>query len=116
MLATILALVFVFALSTSAYAHVCSNQNKQLEAGSIGTLTLNLVTGEETFEPSGKKNGGFVTIHVITPWGDQWYSVFEHAGPEGILPDGALNAGPGDSLCDGKGVDFAIACVEMSAP
>lgn len=111
-----LALVLTLGLSTSALAHLCSNPNKPAEAGSIGTITYDLEADESTFEPSGKKGGGFYIVVVITPWGTQTYHVFAHAGPEGVLPDGALNAGPGDSLCDGKGIDFLWQCLEDSAP
>jgi hypothetical protein len=31
----------------------------------------------------------------------------------GVLPDGAMNAGPGDNLCDGKGIDDIDACFAM---
>jgi hypothetical protein len=116
LVAVVLALALTLTLSTSALAHICSNPNKPADKGSIGTLTFNVETEEETFVPSGKKGGGFITVVVVAPWGTQTYSVFAHAGPEGILPDGALNAGPGDNLCDGKGIDFAFQCFLNSIP
>jgi hypothetical protein len=101
----LVAIVFAFVLTafvtTSAFAHVCTNANKRDGAGSIGTY--NIVT--ETFEPSNQPNGGFVTI---TDGATFSYDVFLHD----VLPEGALAAGPGgDDQCDGMGVDSFLACI-----
>ncbi|MDP9357860.1 MAG: hypothetical protein M3R02_21760 [Chloroflexota bacterium] len=87
---------------TPASAHFCSNVSKQAGAGSISTL--NIATGQFT---ENQKNGGFVTITD----GTFSYDVFLHQ----MLPDGALAAGPdGDDACDGRAVDFALACLGIT--
>ena len=116
---TVLAGVLSMAIITPALAHVCFNPNKPDGAGSAGSATLLIdpATGEETFIPgsdlqmnehSGRVQGGFVTLTAV----------IEGVGPiatadvfaQTTLPEQARNAGPGDNLCDGKGVDDAAVC------
>lgn len=100
-LLVILAATMMVAMSVAspAFAHHCTNANKKAGAGSVGTV--NIATGEETIT---KKNGGFLTI---TDGSTFSYDVFAHR----TLPDGAMAVGPeGDSECDGKGIDDALAC------
>ena len=103
---------FSVLLSTTAFAHVCFNPNKPAGAGSAGEITLDVATGEVIEEnldlnPAGHPKGGFITVNAEFG-GEPIASVdtFAHI----TLPDGALNAGPGDDLCDGKGIDNAEAC------
>lgn len=105
LMAMTLALLLTVFVTTTAFAHICTNQEKKDGAGSIGTY--NIVT--ETFEPNKKlnatmSNGGFITITD----GEFSYDIFAHQ----LLPDGALSAGPGgDDQCDGVGIDSAFACL-----
>lgn len=104
--ATMFALLLTVFVTTSAFAHICTNANKQEGAGSVGTY--NVVT--ETFEPAKRANeahpnGGFVTF---TDGATFWVDIYIHQ----LLPAGALAAGPGgDDQCDGKGVDLFLACI-----
>jgi hypothetical protein len=100
LVATLFALMLTAFVATSAFAHYCTNPNKQDGAGSIGTY--NVVT--ETFEPK-QPNGGFLTI---TDGATFSVDIFSHQ----TLPAGALAAGPGgDDQCDGLGVDSFLACI-----
>ena len=119
-LATIGALtaVMLFATAGSSLAHVCFNAKKPAEAGSAGTATLEVTTG--TFTPtdlnmtkSGQLKGGFITL-TATAGGTPIATVdtFVH----GTRPDGARNAGPGDDMCDGLGIDDAEACSQEPPP
>jgi hypothetical protein len=105
--ATVFALLLTVFVTTSAFAHYCTNANKKDGAGSVGIY--NVVT--ETFEPSKQfineahPNGGFVTL---TDGATFWYDVYLHQ----TLPVGALAAGPGgDDQCDGLGVDNFLVCI-----
>jgi hypothetical protein len=99
--ATMFALILTVFVTTSAFAHYCTNANKEDGAASIGTY--NLVT--ETFEPSGLPNGGFITI---TDGATFSYDIYLHH----TLPEGALASGPGgDDQCDGLGVDNFLVCI-----
>jgi hypothetical protein len=104
--ATVFALLLTVFVTTSAFAHYCTNANKKEGAGSVGTY--NLVT--ETFEPAKKVNeahlnGGFVTF---TDGATFWVDIYLHQ----TLPAGALAAGPGgDDQCDGLGVDNFLVCI-----
>jgi hypothetical protein len=112
LLAVVLGLTLSLALSAPALAHVCSNQNKNPYAGAIGVVTIDVVTGEETFEPL-NDNGNFIVIVAVFPDGSEHvFSIYLHATPEGALPDVARNAGPGNDYCDYRGVDDAEACFE----
>ena len=107
LVALVLALTLTVALSTSAFAHYCSNANKQDGAGSSATLVLDPVTFEpisyEVTKPNGKDVGGFLTIVI----GDESFDTFVH----NLLPEGALSSGSGDSQCDAQGIDSALACL-----
>jgi hypothetical protein len=101
--------------AASASATSCSPVNKPVEAGAnAGTVTVTLSpTGPPTvvvtpeLNPAGKPTGGFMTATVIDPAGNTVAtdSVFKKD-----LPDGAHNAGPGDSACDGVGIDDLAEC------
>ena len=98
--ATLFALILAAFVATSAFAHICTNPNKQAGAGSIGTY--NVVT--ETFEQN-QPNGGFVTF---TDGASFSVDIYIHD----VLPEGALASGPGgDDQCDGRGVDNFLACI-----
>lgn len=109
--AAIFALVLAALVSTSAFAHVCTNPNKKAGAGSVGTY--NVVT--EEFVPSQRfaqmnineahPPGAFITFHDGSGWS---VDIYIHQ----TLPEGALDAGPGaDNYCDGIGVDLFLACI-----
>ena len=97
------AMVLTMMVAAPAFAFHCTPVNKKAGAGSIGTV--NVDTGEETIT---KKNGGFITVTGEREDGSTFsYDVFAHR----TLPDGAMAAGPeGDSECDGRGIDDALAC------
>lgn len=115
--AAILGLTLALTLSGSALAHHCTNPNKKTGAGSVGIVTLDPVTfdfisfepthpsGKDGNQKSGRDVGGFITIVV----GDQSFDIFV----QNTLPDGAMNAGPGDNLCDSVGIDDALACLGL---
>jgi hypothetical protein len=121
LIAVALGLLLTFMLSSAALAHHCTNANKKVGAGSVAHLVLDenfdFVSYEIT-SPSGmevnpgqaKKGeegravGGFITISVL---GGPSVDIFV----QNTLPAGAMNAGPGDDLCDGKGIDDALACL-----
>jgi hypothetical protein len=106
-LAAVLALGAAPAIATS-----CSPVNKPLGAGSAGTATVDVVTGQFTpvdlnLNPAGKPRGGFISVTPLangTPVGPT-ADVFNKD-----LPDGAHNSGPGDSECDGVGIDDLAEC------
>ena len=97
------AMMLTIMAAAPAFAFHCTPVNKKAGAGSIGTV--NVDTGEETIT---KKNGGFITVTGTREDGSTFsYDVFAH----GTRPDGAMAAGPeGDSECDGRGIDDALAC------
>jgi hypothetical protein len=100
----VLALTLV--ASSTAYAHFCTPADKPIGPGSIGVY--NVVA--ESFTPNRENignfnNGGFITF---TDGATFTYDIFIHQ----FLPEGALASGPGgDDLCDGQGIDFALACL-----
>lgn len=102
---SVLTLMLALMVSTSAFAHYCTNPNKKEGAGSIGVYNI----ATETFEPSKRvnatmSNGGFITFTD----GDFSFDIFMHQ----LLPEGALAAGPGgDDQCDGQGIDSALSCL-----
>jgi len=103
LVATLFALMLTAFVATSAFAHYCTNANKQDGAGSIGTY--NVVT--ETFEPN-QPNGGFLTV---TDGATFSVDIYSHQ----LLPQGALAAGPGgDDQCDGLGIDSFLACIGVA--
>jgi hypothetical protein len=103
----------VLALTASeAFATHCSPVNKPAGAGSAGTATVNVVTGEFTpidlnVNPAGHLQGGFISVTAVLPDGTVvgGGDVFKVD-----LPDGAHNSGPGDSECDGVGIDDLAEC------
>jgi hypothetical protein len=115
--------VFVFAVvlaafgatASAALATHCSPVNKPVGAGAnAGTVTVTLsptgppsVVITPNLNPAGHATGGFMTVSVIAPDGTvvATENVFKKD-----LPDGAHNAGPGDSECDGVGIDDLAAC------
>ena len=110
----VIALSFaVLALSAGqALATHCSPVNKPSGAGSAGTATVNVVTDEFTptnlnVNPAGHLRGGFISVTAVLPDGTVvgGGDVFTRD-----LPDGAHNSGPGDSECDGVGIDDISEC------
>ncbi len=109
----ILATCAVLALSGGqAFATHCSPVRKPAGAGSAGTATVNVVTGEFTpidlnINPAGKLRGGFISVTAVLPDGTVvgGGDVFKVD-----LPDGAHNSGPGDNECDGIGIDDLTEC------
>jgi hypothetical protein len=96
-----------------ALAHICTNANKTDGAGSGAVVEIELTTFEFTlvegsFNPQGRIQGGFITLvflyegHEIAS-----FDTYTHL----TLPEMAQNAGPGDSGCDGAGVDDIEACL-----
>jgi hypothetical protein len=105
LMATMFALLLTVFVTTSAFAHICTNANKKDGAGSIGTYNI----ADGTFTPNkplnaNASNGGFVTFTD----GVNSFDLYLHQ----LLPEGALAAGPGgDDQCDGLGVDNFLACI-----
>lgn len=109
---TVLAVVALALSAGEAFATSCSPVNKPAGAGSAGTATVNVVTGEFTptdldVNPAGHLRGGFISVTAVLPDGTVvgGGDVFTKD-----LPDGAHNSGPGDSECDGVGIDDLAAC------
>jgi hypothetical protein len=110
-LSLVLALLVGGLVTNVAFAFHCSNpnQNENALVGEFDESTL-------TFTPY-KDNGSYVDIvggeiringawvKIIPQTGDP-FTIFIR----GVLPDGAMNAGPGDNLCDGKGIDDLEGC------
>jgi hypothetical protein len=102
----------VFALTAGqALSTSCTVVNKPPGAGSAGTATLNVVTGEFDLNlntnPAGNPTGGFMSVTAVLPDG-----TVVGGGDTFLndLPDGAHSSGPGDSECDGVGIDDLAAC------
>jgi hypothetical protein len=101
--------------AAQAFATSCSPVNKPVQAGAnAGTVTVTLnPTGPPTvvvtpeLNPAGHATGGFMTVSVIAPDGT---TVATESVFKVDLPDGAHNSGPGDSECDGIGIDDLAAC------
>ena len=128
---SVVAAALVVLMAGSALAHVCFVPGKPAGAGSAGTATLIvdvdvvLMTEVETFIPgpnlfnpkNGRVKGGFVTTDVIV-------NVFEDGVFQETITDTqdlffqntvggqAHFAGPGDSGCDGVGIDSLEVCFE----
>lgn len=90
----------------------CTPVNKPIGSGVAGTATFDVVTETFTFTVSnvnraGNMKGNFITVSVVagTTLLDQ-VDIFGHKD----LPGGAHNSGPGDSDCDGVGIDDAAPC------
>ena len=112
--------VFLALGGGAALAADCFVPNKPVGAGAGVLITI---TPEgETFtavSPSGKPVGGFITLDATAVGGPvvDTFGLPVTPGledPEGFgvgeLPIQARNAGPGDDLCDGKGIDSIGAC------
>ena len=111
LLAVVLALMLSGVLANVALAFDCNNPNINDNAV-VGVFDI----ATETFTPNKANWGSFDKVHgawvkLLFPWGDS-YNVFVHR----LLPDGALNAGPGDNLCDGIGIDDLDACLMVMPP
>lgn len=100
----VFALLIAIMATSVVSAHYCTNPQKPTGAGSIGVV--NIATDEAEFT---KRNGGFITL---TDGAGITVDLFIHAQEKHnfALPAGALNSGPGDSQCDGKGIDNALVC------
>ncbi len=94
------AVALTVAVAGPVAAHDCINASKPAGAGSVGTVNV----GDGSLTQSGQRGGGFVTITDGTEVDTA--EVFIHTS----LPDGARNAGPGDNICDGIGIDDGPSC------
>lgn len=102
--------------SSMAIAHICTVAKKPVGAGSAGVATIDVATGEADFSgvkmnANGRPVGGFITIEVSA--GGQPIGTVDTFG-QVTLPEGAMNSGPGETQCDGVGIDNAEAC--LTAP
>jgi hypothetical protein len=120
--------VFLLAGGGEALAAHCFPANKPDGAGNIGDVIVNLATGQvtEPTNPGGRTAGGFADVWLDTNGdgaGDIQVAndvfVLNNGKPSvgnpalgepAALPEGARNSGPGDNLCDGKGVDDVEGC------
>ena len=107
-----LAVVMVLLMTATALAHSCTPVNKPVGAGQGGTATVDVVTGAFTItsidlNAAGKMKGNFITVSVVS--GTTVLDQVDTFGRKD-LPEGAHNAGPGDSECDGVGIDDAAEC------
>lgn len=113
LLLTVIATAMLVLLpATHALAVHCTVADKPVGAGS--KILVDITSGEVTQIGPGNGGGGFASLDFdgdgvadadafnlpVTPAleDDEGIGV-------GLLPEGARNAGPGDSECDGKGVD-----------
>jgi hypothetical protein len=112
--ATALAGAAALLAATPALAFHCSVVNKPASAGSAGTVTLDVTTGNVVSSnlntnPAGHIRGAFASITAVAGVGGPVVGtgdVFWHKD----LPDGAHNSGPGNSECDGVGIDDLAEC------
>lgn len=115
-----------------ALAAFCINANKAGDAGTFGNVILRGdVEDDSTWVPvfiptnqGGRVAGGFVDVYFDlendTVAGvpddddilliDDTFFLPPALGEPGELPHGAHNAGPGDDLCDGVGLDDIRGC------
>ena len=110
-LSLVLGLMMAALMTNVALAFECTNPNINDNAV-VGTFDAD--TG--VFTPNKPNWGGFEKVHgawvkIVFPWG-QSFNIFVH----GVLPDGALDSGPGENGCDGKGIDDIEACLAMLGP
>lgn len=111
-LSLVLAFMLAAMLTNVALAFECTNPNINDKAV-VGVFDA----ATETFTPSKPNWGGFEKVHgawvkIVFPTG-QSFNIFVH----GVLPDGALDSGPGEDGCDGKGIDDIEACLmQMGGP
>ncbi len=99
-IATAAGLALTLSVSSTSLAHYCTNEKKPVGAGSAGTYDI----ATDTFTPSKSGHGDFVTITDGSTFAVDVYGNV-------LLPEGAQNAGPGDSECDGKGNGDALDCL-----
>jgi hypothetical protein len=110
-LAGLLSAALLALTAGQAAATSCSPVNKPEGAGAnAGTLTVNLDTGQVTADfntnPAGHVTGGFLSVNVIAGG-----TTIDTANTfKNDLPDGAHASGPGDSMCDGVGIDDLAEC------
>jgi hypothetical protein len=111
----LLALGVVALSAGEAFATSCSPVNKPEGAGAnAGTVTVTLnptgppdVVITPNLNPAGNPTGGFLVVTVVAPDG----TVVDTANTFKMdLPDGAHNSGPGDTECDGIGIDDLAEC------
>ncbi len=111
-----------------AMAHDCANASKQAGAGSVADLYIvayvesGVVVGEDFWVENirengqGKAQGGFYTAHYLVSLdgADAFqfaqHDIFVHQD----LPASVRAGGPGESLCDGVGVDDVGACLDAA--
>jgi hypothetical protein len=99
----------------AAFAFDCSNPNINDHAvvavydEATDTLTFTKSNWGVISEEKFKLNGAFVKIILVS--GESFNIFVINVQPDGVLPDGALNSGPGSDLCDGKGIDDVDACL-----
>jgi hypothetical protein len=106
-----------------ALAAFCTNTAKPDGAGNVGDLIIDVSTGEPSSmptNPGGRVAGGFVDVWLdFNGDGIADQKVIDDTfllpanpalGEPAELPHGARNAGPGDDLCDGIGIDDVGAC------
>ena len=114
-----LAMMGTALFTVTAFAHECFVANKPAGAGGAGAVMVNIGTGEVDFSgvsvnPAGQIKGGFADVTLQFPDGTEaaLTDVFVHVPPgHETLPDGAVHSGPGDSACDGVGIDEWSACL-----
>jgi hypothetical protein len=107
-----LAGVMVLLMTATALAFSCTPVNKPIGAGVAGSVTLDVVAGTFTetgmdLNPAGNMKGNFVTVSVVA--GDVLLDEVDIWWRKD-LPEGAHNSGPGDTECDGVGIDDAAEC------
>jgi hypothetical protein len=122
-LSIVLALVLAGFVTSVTQAFDCTNPNLNDNAV-VGTVYIG--QGSFTFEPNKTNYGSFedlkfhgAWVKLVFPWGDSFnvfIKAFDENGNPSTLPVGALNSGPGDNLCDGKGIDTIEACLAITPP
>lgn len=118
--AVMLALLMGAVFSSTALAHVCTNPNINDNA-IVGTLYVPddfnfdnatfVAAKNNPFSADGMKVHG-AWIKLVLPFGLGEYYLYVKS----VLPDGALDSGPGEDGCDGKGIDDLDACLAAFAP
>lgn len=111
-----------------AMAHDCANASKQAGAGSVADLYIvafvesGVVVDEDFWVENVRENGqgnaqgGFYTAHYLVSLdgADAFqfaqHDIFVHHN----LPASAREGGPGDSPCDGVGIDDVGTCLDAA--
>lgn len=118
--ALVLALLMAGVFSGAALAHICNNPNINDNA-IVGTIYVpdDFNFDNATFVPAKNKpfSADGMKIHgawvkLVLPFGLGDYYLYVKS----VLPDGALDSGPGEDGCDGKGIDDLDACLAALAP